>query len=359
MADINYQLKRRCVELINGGAPIKEVYNTVFLPEHDGMSYNTFKRKTQYWRKKYYADDMILESANLGGNYKPYAATVQVNAQGDVTQAWVKQSAISERQFVELLAEIKVNTPHIVVEKQKAKESSHMLEIPLFDLHLGIADFERYKPTVQETLGYIYIRHWKKILVVIGQDMFHNDDFRGRTSSGRSIEKVDMVQAWKDAKAIYYSILDAAFLQADEVEIIYVRGNHDESMSWAFIQMLAERYGAEHVDDSLAYKKVRTFGKCFIGFTHGDGKKSTARDLRGQFTVKFPLEFASAVVREIHAGHIHHEKDSGDDYGIMCRRLCSGNEQDDWSESEGFEGAIKRFVLFDWSDTKLSGTYYV
>ena len=355
---IGYTLKRKCAELANLGEEPRRIYDNVFYPAHKGMSYNTFKRKMRDWRKKKWADDVTLEAANLDWSYTPYAATVQVNAAGSVTQAWVKQTA-NGKGFEELIAEIRKNTPHIVIKKQADAKSCHMLEIPLFDLHLGIANLEWYKPTVQETLSYIYIRRWKKILVVIGQDMFHNDDFRGRTSSGRSIEKVDMVQAWKDAKAIYYSILDAAFLQADEVEIIYIRGNHDESMSWAFVQMLAERYGAEHTDDSLAYKKVRTFGKCFIGFTHGDGKKSTARDLRGQFTVKFPIEFANADIREIHAGHIHHEKDSGDDYGIMCRRLCSGNEQDDWSDSEGFEGAIKRFVLFDWSDTKLSGTYYV
>ena len=87
-------------------------------------------------------------------------------------------------------------------------------------------------------------------------------------------------------------------------------------------------------------------------------RKSNPRDLRGQFTIKFPVEFANAKVREIHAGHLHTEYDS-DEYGVMCRRLSSGNKQDDWSDKEGYEGSHKRFMLFEWSEEKLAAIHYV
>ena len=322
------------------------------------MTFETFRHKIRDWRKKKWADDTLLESANLDWNYKPYASTVQIGADGSITQAWIKQAADGSKMFSDLLAEIKANTKPIKIERKATGVSGHMLEIPLYDMHLGITDLAWYRSTVEETLEVIYSRHWKKIIIPLGQDLFHNDDFRGRTSSGRQIEKVDMVQAWKDAKAIYYSIIDASFKQADEVEIIYVRGNHDESMAWTFAQLLLERYGEQHVDDSLAYRKVRTFGKNFIGFTHGDGKKSNPRDLRGQFTIKFPIEFANAEVREIHAGHLHTEQDA-DEYGVMVRRLSSGKDSDDWHDAEGFIGAHQRFMLFDWSEEKLSAIHYV
>ena len=353
---IGYELKRKCVELANNGMTYRDIYNNVFSPEHKGMSRETFARKLREWRKKKWADDITLEAANLDWGFRPYAATVQVDHSGNVIQSWVKQSA-NDGAYEKLIEAIKQNTPHAVIERQRAEESGHMLEIPLWDMHIGIADLDHYRQTVSETIRYIQSRRWKKIIIPVGQDLFHNDDFRGRTSSGRAIEKVDMVQAWNDARSIYYSIIDEAHANADEVEIIYIRGNHDESMAWAFVQLLKERYG--QADDSLAYKKMRTFGRCFVGLTHGDGKKSTAKDLRGQFSARFPVEFAAAKVKEIHAGHIHHEKELGDTYGVMCRRLCTGNEQDDWSDSEGYEGSIKRFMLFDWSETKLAGIYYV
>jgi hypothetical protein len=352
---ISYELKRKCAEMANNGMTYREIYNSVFLPSHKGMSLNTFKRKLQDWRKKKWTDDKALEAANLDWQFTPYAATVQVNGNGEVVQSWVKQSA-GAQEYERLIETIKENVEPVRIECTRTEEASHMLEIPLWDTHLGIADAEWYSQTVEETIWHIQSRHWKKILIPIGQDLFHNDDFRGGTSSGKQIEKVDMVKAWEDAKTIFYSLIEEAQRNADEVEIVYIRGNHDESMTWAFTQLLKERYG--NTDDSLDYKKVRTFGRCFIGLTHGNGKKSNARDLRGQFTVRFPVQFASSDVREIHAGHIHHEKEV-DEYGVMVRRLCTGNKQDEWSDSEGFEGALKRFMLFDWSETKLSGIYYV
>jgi hypothetical protein len=351
---IDYKLKRQCAELAQSGMTYREIYNKYFYPEHKTMSFETFRHKIRKWKEKHYVDDETLEAANLDWGFKPYAATVQISGDGKITQSWIKQSA-DDNTYAELVKEIRENTQPVKIERE-IRKSDKMLEIPLYDLHLGIADIKYYEKTVQETLEIIYLKHWDKIIIPIGQDLFHNDDFRGRTSSGRQIEKVDMVKAWRDAKAIYYAIIEASYEQANEVEIIYIRGNHDESMAWAFTQLLDERYG--NTDDGLEYKKVRTYGKCFIGFTHGDGKKSSPKDLRGQFTIKFPIEFAHSTVREIHAGHLHHEIDT-DEYGVMCRRLSSGSLQDDWSDSEGYEGAIKRFMIFEWSKEKLASIHYV
>lgn len=356
--NIDYALKRKCAELANSGVEYKKIYDDIFLPAHDGMGFETFRHKIRDWRKKKWADDVVLESASLDWKFNPYAATVQVDSQGNIIQSWIKQNADSGKMYADLISEIRKNTPHVEIKRVPPGYSGRMLEIPFYDMHLGITDLEWYKPTVQETLEIIYSRKRDKIIIPIGQDLFHNDDLKGRTSSGRQIEKVDMVQAWKDAKSIYCSIIDAALEQAGEVEVIYVRGNHDESTAWAFVQLLAERYCNVSVDDSLDYRKVRTFGTNFIGFTHGDGKKSNPRDLRGQFTIKFPVEFAGAKVREIHAGHLHTEQDA-DEYGVMVRRLCSGKDSDDWHDYEGFIGSHQRFMLFDWSENKLSAIHYV
>jgi hypothetical protein len=43
----------------------------------------------------------------------------------------------------------------------------------------------------------------------------------------------------------------------------------------------------------------------------------------------------------------------------MIRRLCTGAETDEWSDSENYIGAHKRFMVFDWSEDKLSGIHYV
>lgn len=201
-------------------------------------------------------------------------------------------------------------------------------------------------------------RHWEEINIIVGQDLFHNDDFRGRTSSGRPIEQVDMVEAWGMARRFYANLIGCALHQADKVKITYSKGNHDESMAWAFVQMLKAMFPEAEVDDSLKQRKCIFWRDCFIGVTHGAYKKSSLQDMRGQFTIQFPVEFAAAKVREIHAGHLHHEEER-DIYGVMCRRLARKGMEDDWTDDEGLVGSTKRFMVFRWKPGRLAGIDYV
>ncbi len=166
-----------------------------------------------------------------------------------------------------------------------------------------------------------------------------------------------MVKAWNDAREFYYKIIDLALHKSNKVKIIYSKGNHDESMSWAFVQMIKAQYDIE-IDDELKDRKCITYGNNFIGITHGDKVKGKPIKLRSIFTIEYPVEFAHSKVKEIHAGHLHHEKEE-DSYGIMCRSLSSANKTDDWHYENGFIGQHKRFMIFEWSLEKLVAIYYV
>ena len=230
-----------------------------------------------------------------------------------------------------------------------------MLEIPLYDMHLPLSD---HRASIEELLGIIERQKWQEINIVIGQDMFHNDDMRGRTSSGRKIEKVNIPLAWEMAKEIWYNVIETSLRQSEHVNLIYSIGNHDESLSWAFVQMLKDHYPQVTVDDRMKQRKCIFWNKCFIGLTHGHQAKSKINDLRGQFTIEFPEEFSKSTVREIHAGHLHHEAE-GDLYGVMIRRLSRNGNTDQWSEDEGFIGAHKRFMVFEWMPGCLKAVYYI
>ena len=140
--------------------------------------------------------------------------------------------------------------------------------------------------------------------------------------------------------------------------MIYSAGNHDRSISWMFMQVLLERYGPNVVDDSLEYRKVITYGKNSIMVTHGDSKQATAKNLAHIFPITFPGEFANANVREVHAGHLHHEAEA-DIYGVMVRRLSSGGKVDDWSNKQDFVGTHRRFMVFEWDQNKLASIHYI
>ena len=350
--DIPFDLKRRCVELAEGGVSSRKIYDECFAKEHSGMSYRTFRRQLLYWRKKKMPDDTTLWSGTYEG-FVAHNATVQVDADGKIRQAWIKQ-AVDEGQWDALIDAIHKNVEPVHI-RPCSENGVGMLEIPLLDMHFPLSE---HKKTAEELLALIWRKKWDEINIVIGQDLFHNDDMRGRTASGRQIEKVDIPKAWEMAKTFWCNAIESALHQSSKVNVIYSIGNHDESLAWAFVQLLKDRYPQANVDDTFKQRKCIYWKECFIGLTHGNSIKNGNQDMRGQFTIEFPQEFASSKVREIHSGHLHHEKEA-DIYGVMVRRLSRNGETDKWSEDEGFVGAHKRFMVFEWMPGRLKSIHYV
>ena len=353
MAKISLDVKQHCVDMFKRGKNSKDIYNEYFHETHPEMGYETFRHHLKYWKRKQMADT-ATQSAGTYPGFIAHGATVQVNGHGEMVQAWIKQHADSGW-YDELLDTIRENTTPRLIERCGGKSEQQMLEIPLFDQHFPYSD---HLETLSELLEIIRSRRWEEINIVIGQDMLHNDDMRGRTSSGRAIDRVDMVAAWNMARDFWFTVISACLEQGDLVKVLYSKGNHDESMSWAFIQMLKAMFPQAGFDDSMAQRKCISWRNCFIGITHGAYKKSSKNDLRGQFTIQFAEEFARAKVREIHAGHLHNEEEK-DIYGVMVRRLARNGESDEWSDDEGYVGAHRRFMVFWWKPGRLAGIEYV
>ena len=352
---IPYDVKRKCVDLSNKGEMYGEIYDQMIKP-YGTMSFRSFCRRMAEWKSKVNSDNKTLESANLAYKFTPHASTVQVNGKGEIIQAWIKQH--TEDAIEELLEAIRDNTPIEKVEPKVCDDAECMLEIPLFDMHFGIANFEHYRDTLAEIIGIINEKHWDKIVIPVGQDLFHNDSIaKGITTKGTLIEKVDLKKAYLDAKKFYFNLIDAAILKANSVSVIYSPGNHDKTVGWLFVDMLKVRYG-DIVDDSVRERKAVWWNGCFVGITHGEKGNDTAAGLRGKFTKEFPALYATATVREIHTGHLHRESDSRDEYGIQIRRLPTRNKDDEWTDEEGFMSQ-KRFMLFEWHPGRLKRIHYV
>lgn len=351
---IPYEVKRRCVDLANSGKGYAEIYREHIKP-YGTMSFRSFGRRMAEWKAKMVEDAKTLDAANLAYKFAPHASTVQVNAKGEVIQAWIKQH--TENRLEEILEAIKDNTPIAQIKPKVIEDAEGMLEIPLFDMHFGIADIEYYRNTLAEILAIVSSKHWDSIVIPIGQDLFHNDSIsKGITTKGTLIEKVDLKKAVQDAKTFYYNLIDTALQYANKVQVMYSPGNHDKTVGWLFVQILKERYG-DIVDDSTKERKAVWWNGCFIGITHGDKNTDNVNGLRGKFTMEYPALFATAKVREIHTGHLHRE-DSRDEYGVQVRRMSTGNKDDDWTAEEGYKSQ-KRFMLFEWMPNRLKSIHYV
>lgn len=355
---IPIDVKQLCCQLKSEGKTVREIYDNYFTQATNSTAtFNSFRSMIHRWSKKQWADSTTLAAGTYGG-FVAHDATVQVSKSGEIIQAWIKQKAENFNQE-DFIAAIKDSVEPFEYQETDCDNPTRMLEIPLFDMHWGVAFMDHYKSVLSELLTLLNNHTWDKIVIPFGQDFFHNDSIvNGQTTKGTHIEKVDMMRAVKEAKTFMYALIDTAIHRANEVRVIYTPGNHDRSTAWMFMQVLLERYGPSVVDDTLEYRKVITYGKNSIMITHGDSKQATAKNLAHIFPIMFSEEFANANVREVHAGHLHHEAEA-DIYGVMVRRLSSGGKVDEWSNKEDFVGTHRRFMIFEWDLNKLASIHYI
>ena len=348
---MDYMLKSKCVSAV-GTMTTREIYDNVFLPEYHGsMNYESFKRKLRDWKRKAYADEDLLASGTLP-QFVPHGATVQVNASGEISQIWVKEhTEIDWNEIRDIITD--GLRPSTITPTRIAGES--MLEIPLFDMHFGVADLDYYKDTLSDLLGIVSDKQYAEINILFGQDVLHNNDMRGHTAKGTDIQKINFPQAWADAWDFFRVLIDISLQHSPIVNLRYSKGNHDECSAWCLFKTLEAAYPQCITDDSMIPRKCIFWRGCFIGFGHCEYAKQSSV-LFQNFVLDYPKEFAEAKVREIHSGHLHRE--SIDD-GMMVRRLPSGVPTDEWSSNNGYTGAHKRFQIFEWAENRLKAIYYI
>lgn len=353
MNPVPYSLKRKCVDAWLDGKPLEEIFRDHYHPAQPNASMESFFRMMRKWKKGQMADPASEHSGTYPGMVA-HAATVQVNAAGIISQAWIKQK-VEDYDWDEIIKHLREAVPVIPVKHPVEDPEEALLEIPLFDLHFGVATYHDYIGVLDEILDRIRSRVWKEIHVIIGQDCLHNNDMRGHTAKGTPIESVDIPSAWRDAWMFWSAILCVAEEQSLRVVAHYSRGNHDECLSWAFFKALEAAFPDMEFDDSLDCWKCFSWKKVFVGFGHLEYTNDANKILR-DFVMDFAKDFASAECREIHAGHLHRESV---DAGVVVRRLASAVPTDEWSKANGFTGAHKRFQLFEYVPGRLHAVYYL
>lgn len=349
---IDNAMKVKCVESLKKMST-REVFDRVFRPEYgDVWTYETFKRQMRNWKHKAGADSSLLMAGTFP-KFQPNGATVQVDANGRVTQLWIKQ----QREMLDWIGIRKFLTEGIkpVHIEPTTISGETMLEIPLFDMHFGIADLEIYRDSLAELVGIIGSKQYEEINILFGQDVLHNNDMRGHTAKGTDIQKIDFKLAWKDAWSFFCVVIECSLRHAPKVNVRYSKGNHDECSAWCLFKALEARYPQCSWDDGMQPRKCIFWRGCWIGFGHCEYTNKSAV-LFQNFVLDFPQEFAAAKVREIHSGHLHRESV---DEGIFVRRLPSAVKTDEWSSDNGYVGAHKRFMLFEWAPERLKAIYYI
>lgn len=165
------------------------------------------------------------------------------------------------------------------------------------------------------------------IILPVGNDMCHVDTRAMTTESGT---QMDADTRYEKMSAVVEDSLMLAIeelRQTAPVEVLWVPGNHDYVTSRWLCRCAHHAFkSAKHVavDTDDCPVKYRQFGKCLLGFAHGNAPKRGA--LMQQMPVEVPNEWAkSTACREWLTGHFHkdmfQERPSTDEQAGMTFRI--------------------------------------
>jgi UDP-2,3-diacylglucosamine pyrophosphatase LpxH len=190
----------------------------------------------------------------------------------------------------------------------------------------------------------------RRTIAFVG-DIFHYDTPTGTTTSGTPLERDGRLQ--KMIEVACETLLGVIEQSAASclTDVIVVNGNHDETLTWAFQRIIAERFRNDRrVEVCMEYtgRQYATHGRNLLGFCHGHKAK---RKLPQIMALEKPVEWSGSVCREWHTGHFHSQAaewqrpiETLD--GVIVRTCPSLSAADDWHSENGFLGSRQAMETF-------------
>lgn len=226
-----------------------------------------------------------------------------------------------------------------------------------YDLNIAIED---YIYTSDQNLTLVAQHNPKKIFYIIGQDMYHMDNMQSHTTGGDHTLDVDgrITKVHARAFAVSRDNILKCCLITDEVEVIWIPGNHDYLVSYMLCFALKEHFrGFKNIifDIGENPRKARLWGNLLVGWTHTiTGRHNVWSNELAQ---AFPELWGQSKFREWHHGDQHKKHDvkivptftSG---GVLCRQITALSPVDRWHQVNLFTDAVPGGEAFLWSKTR-------
>lgn len=196
----------------------------------------------------------------------------------------------------------------------------------------------------------------EKIYLVIGGDLLNVDNKQGQTTRGTpQDQRMSTSELLAEAETFIRRLIDLCRQLAD-VELILVKGNHDEVLAQAIYQMaLAHFDGADDVTGNREFqqRQHRTWRDHFLTFTHGDYANKIVRRLP-QICMREARDLVAHTQHAtIHSGHEHLEKVRFEKAGWIHQTAPAPVQLDEWHEDKGYTGgrrALQGTLHFEGGD---------
>lgn len=284
----------------------------------------------------------------------PPGSTTHIK-EGSIIQQWLKQpkGGVDGAEVAALVHDtLKSFKPPTPLKTPLRGNADFLTLWPLPDLHMGLRSWapetgkdweigiagKCYKRALQ-SLGSTLPKSKKALILGIG-DLLHSDHYHAGTSNQNTHHVVDVdgryPKMFMEAAEIVIYAASIARQTADEVEIVILRGNHDEA-STIGIELALHYYFRNDKKVKVTLNPAKHYcgewGKCMIFGTHGD-------------TLKFPkiAGYASASHSEAwgrtkhrfgFSGHFHNERVQ-EQPGMIVEILQSPSAPDAWTTEMGF-----------------------
>jgi hypothetical protein len=275
-------------------------------------------------------------------------------------KVWLQKRVVVEqtRELISaMLEEFKKQAP-VRKSVRYPKSASHLLEISIFDLHLGklcwapetgahydvaIAQsgfVDALEALIQRASGFDV----SSILFPIGNDFFNVDGMANETTAGTPQREDGRWQrSFVAGRKLMVNAIDR-LREIAPVTVLMVPGNHDRERLYYLGDSLSGWFSKTpgvHVDNSPTTRKYFRFGQSLLGFTHGNEEKHTSLPLI--MATEQPTHWAQTAYREFHVGHFHSKRDmhffpTTETQGIRVRQIPSLCPPDDWHALKGYNG---------------------
>ena len=289
------------------------------------------------------------------------------------------RNEITSEVFQKMISEYKPPKFEYTLKEFKQDEENNLLEISIFDLHLGklawggetgenydtkIAS-ERFLYSIKKLLKRASGFSYSRILFPIGSDFFNSDTILNTTTAGTpQDEDLRWQKTFTTGVRLIVDGIELLKQTGVPVDILVIPGNHDFERSFYLGEFLNAWYRDDNmvtIDNGASPRKYYKFGDVLLGFTHGSEEKESSLPMIMANDFASKKYWSETKFHEWHIGHIHRkrnikysilEKDTSlaEDLGVTIRYLSSLTGTEEWHHKKGFIGQIKAADAFVWND---------
>lgn len=231
--------------------------------------------------------------------------------------------------------------------------------LPLYDMHFGFADSSEYFDKIERVVEELQARRVKELLIILGGDYLHSETAEGITSSGTSIDSIDLMQAVTDATNFITEITFRAKMFAGSVKVIAIDGNHDRTSSQIMYHTLnAMGVDIEYTGEFASYQ----LGNVPVVMYHGGGiKKNRLKDTDYLKFIK--AEMPDVLMQSLQTGndihwfqgHYHTTTEKTD--SLYIHQVPAITKTSGWEKSNGFLGSLNGMKMYYFDKNKQRGVF--